>query len=152
MPTLRAFLLITLHIIACQWYALKRNNVKVKILLCATVSLLLLCGIAQYFPKSTSTPDIVLDITTIPQGAYEQIILEHEGITDEEICRIYASNVSYWNEVDKIMCGDWQPHTITLQGCAKMVGKSGSIPGHPHYKFNFYLLLCVVMTPFPPPT
>lgn len=104
MPTLRAFLLITLHIIACQWYALKRYNVKVKILLYATVSLLLLCCTAQY-PR-TSISNIAIDITTIPQGAYEQIILEHEGITDEEICRIYASNVSYWNEVDKIMCGD----------------------------------------------
>lgn len=78
---------------------------KVKILLCATVSLLLLCGTARHSQSNISAPSIT-DVTLIPQGAYEQIILEHEGITDEEICRIYASNVSYWNEVDKIMCGD----------------------------------------------
>ena len=42
----------------------------------------------------------------MPQGAYEQIILEHEGITDEEICRIYAGDVAYWNEVERQMCGD----------------------------------------------
>lgn len=78
---------------------------KVKILLCATVLLLLLllCGTARH---TTNEPKVVTDVTLIPQGAYEQIILEHEGITDEEICRIYASDVSYWNEVDKIMCGD----------------------------------------------
>ena len=78
---------------------------KVKILLCATVAFLLLCGTARCTQPSISTPNVT-DVTFIPQGAYEQIILEHEGVTDEEICRIYASDVSYWNEVDKIMCGD----------------------------------------------
>ena len=79
----------------------------VKILLCATVSLLLLLlyGTAQHTQPSTSTPNIT-DVILIPQGAYEQIILEHEGITDEEICRIYARNVAYWNEVDRQMCAD----------------------------------------------
>ena len=78
---------------------------KVKILLCATVSLLLLCATAQHSQSNISVPNIT-DVTLIPQGAYEQIILEHEGITDEEICRIYASDTLYWNEVDRIMCGD----------------------------------------------
>lgn len=77
---------------------------KVKILLCATVSLLLLCGTARHSLSNISAPSI--DVTLIPQGAYEQIILEHEGITDEEICRIYAGNVAYWNEVDRQMCAD----------------------------------------------
>lgn len=79
---------------------------KVKILLCATASLLLLCGTARHNQPCVNATDTVTDVTLIPQGAYEQIILEYEGITDEEICRIYASNVSYWNQVDKIMCGD----------------------------------------------
>lgn len=79
---------------------------KVKVLLCATVSLLLLllCGTARHSQSNISAPSI--DVTLIPQGAYEQIILEHEGITDEEICRIYARNVAYWNEVDRQMCAD----------------------------------------------
>ncbi len=79
---------------------------KVKILLCATVSLLLLCGMFRHTQPSISATDSITDVTLIPQGAYEQIILEHEGITDEEICRIYASDVAYWNKVDNIMCGD----------------------------------------------
>lgn len=79
---------------------------KVKILLCATVSLLLLCGMLRHTQPSISATNAITDVTLIPQGAYEQIILEHEGITDEEICRIYASDVAYWNEVDSIMCGD----------------------------------------------
>lgn len=29
-------------------------------------------------------------------------------------------------------------------GCAKKVGKSGSTPGHLHFKFYFNLLLCIV--------
>lgn len=78
---------------------------KVKILLCATVSLLLLCGTARHSQSNISAP-IITNVTLIPQGAYEQIILEHEGITDEEICRIYAGNVAYWNEVDRQMCAD----------------------------------------------
>lgn len=78
---------------------------KVKILLCATVSLLLLCGTARHSQSNISAPSIT-DVTLIPQGAYEQIILEHEGITDEEICRIYASDAAYWNEVDRQMCAD----------------------------------------------
>ncbi|MCD8252747.1 MAG: hypothetical protein LUD40_12485 [Phocaeicola dorei] len=79
---------------------------KVKILLCATVLLLLLCGTARQNQPCINATGTVTDVTLIPQGAYEQIVLEYEGITDEEICRIYASNVSYWNQVDKIMCGD----------------------------------------------
>lgn len=81
---------------------------KTRLLLSATLVLLSLvvvhCGTSAKDKKTSAT--ISSDIIAIPQGAYEQIILEHEGITDEEICRIYASNVSYWNEVDKIMCGD----------------------------------------------
>lgn len=79
---------------------------KVKILLCATVSLLLLCGMFRHTQPTTSATDAITDVTLIPQGAFEQITLEHEGITDEEICRIYASDVVYWNKVDSIMCGD----------------------------------------------
>lgn len=78
---------------------------KVKILLCATVSLLLLCGTARHSQSNISAP-IITDVTLIPQGAFEQITLEYEGITDEEICRIYASDVAYWNEVDRQMCAD----------------------------------------------
>ena len=78
---------------------------KVKILLCATVSLLLLCGTTKHSQSNINAP-IITDVTLIPQGAFEQITLEHEGITDEEICRIYASDVAYWNEVDRQMCGD----------------------------------------------
>lgn len=55
---------------------------------------------------SNISAPIITDVTLIPQGAFEQITLEHEGITDEEICRIYAGNVAYWNEVDRQMCGD----------------------------------------------
>lgn len=79
---------------------------KVKILLCATVSLLLLCDMLRHTQPSISATNTITDVTLIPQGAYEQIILEHEGITDEEICRIYASDVAYWNKVDSIMRGD----------------------------------------------
>lgn len=79
---------------------------KVKILLCTSVSLLLLCAVVRHTQLSISATNSITDVTLIPQGAYEQITLEHEGITDEEICRIYASDVAYWNKVDSIMCGD----------------------------------------------
>ena len=78
---------------------------KVKILLCATASLLLLCGTVQYIRASAISPKIAVDIAPIPQGTYE-LTLEYEGVTYEEICRIYASDVAYWNKVDSIMCGD----------------------------------------------
>lgn len=81
-----------------------KQTVKVKILLCATV--LLLCSTARYIQSSTSAGNKAIDITSIPQGAFEQIILEHEGITDEEICRIYESDKTYWDEVDRQMCAD----------------------------------------------
>lgn len=81
-----------------------KQTVKVKILLCATV--LLLCSTARYIQSSTSAGNKANDITSIPQGAFEQIILEHEGITDEEICRIYESDKTYWDEVDRQMCAD----------------------------------------------
>lgn len=77
---------------------------KIKTLLCVTV--LLLCGTVRHTQPSISATNTTTDVTLIPQGAYEQIILEHEGVTDEEICRIYASDVAYWNKVDSIMCGD----------------------------------------------
>lgn len=50
--------------------------------------------------------DTRTDVTQIPQGAYEQIILEFDGVTDKEICRIYESNKIYWDEIDKQMCAD----------------------------------------------
>lgn len=77
---------------------------KIKTLLCVTV--LLLYGTVRHTHPSISATNTTTDVTLIPQGAYEQIILEHEGVTDEEICRIYASDVAYWNKVDSIMCGD----------------------------------------------
>lgn len=83
-----------------------KQTVKVKMLLCATVLLLLLCGTARHIQPNTSAGNIAIDITSIPQGAFEQIILEHEGITDEEICRIYESDKTYWDEVDRQMCAD----------------------------------------------
>lgn len=48
----------------------------------------------------------VTDVTQIPQGAYEQIILEFDGATDIEICRIYEGDKVYWDEVDRQMCAD----------------------------------------------
>lgn len=81
-----------------------KQTVKVKILLCAIV--LLLCGTALYIQPSTNAENKAIDITSIPQGAFEQIILEHEGVTDEEICRIYESDKTYWDGVDRQMCAD----------------------------------------------
>jgi hypothetical protein len=82
--------------------------VKIRLLLSAILVLLSLvavrCGTSAKYKKTFAAT--LSNVTLIPQGAYEQIILEHEGITEEEICQIYASNISYWNEVDKIMCGD----------------------------------------------
>lgn len=78
---------------------------KVKILLCATVSLLLLCGTARHTKSNISAQNITV-VPTIPQGAFEEIILEYDYITDEEIYQIYASDTAYWNEVDRQMCAD----------------------------------------------
>uniref|UniRef100_UPI00356A4012 hypothetical protein n=1 Tax=Bacteroides fragilis TaxID=817 RepID=UPI00356A4012 len=78
---------------------------KVKILLCATVSLLLLCGTARHSQSNISAPNITV-VPTIPQGAFEEIILEYDYITDEEIYQIYTSDTAYWNEVDRQMCAD----------------------------------------------
>lgn len=106
-PTLRAFSIDNLAYHCVPMICKKtKYPVKVKILLCTTASLLLLCGTVQYIRTSAISPKIAVDIASIPQGAYEQITLEYEGITDEEICRIYASDVAYWNKVDSIMCGD----------------------------------------------
>ncbi|MCY1134069.1 hypothetical protein OWT79_10705 [Bacteroides fragilis] len=78
---------------------------KIKILLSATI--VLMCGgFVWSILCSVTSPDTVTDITQIPQGAYEQIILEFEGITDREICRIYEGDKIYWDEVDRQMCAD----------------------------------------------
>lgn len=81
---------------------------KTILLLSATLVLLsfvvVRCGMSV---KDKKTSAITFnDVTAIPQGAYEQIILEYDGATDKEICRIYASDTLHWNEVDRIMCGD----------------------------------------------
>lgn len=81
---------------------------KIRLLLSAILVLLSLvavrCGTSAKDKKTSAAT--LSDVTRMPQGAYEQIILEHEGITDEEICRIYAGDVAYWNEVERQMCGD----------------------------------------------
>lgn len=79
---------------------------KTRLLLFATLVLLLLVVVALCGISSKDNTKTLSDVTHIPQGAYEQIILEYEGVTDEEICRIYASDVAYWNKVDSIMCSD----------------------------------------------
>lgn len=80
---------------------------KTRLLLSATLVLLPLvvvrCGMSV---KDKTSAITFTDVTAIPQGAYEQIILEYDGATDKEICRIYASDILHWNEVDRIMCGD----------------------------------------------
>lgn len=78
---------------------------KTRLFLSAILVLLSLV-VAHCGTSARNNTKTVTDVTCIPQGAYEQLILEYEGITDEEICRIYAGNVAYWNEVDRIMCGD----------------------------------------------
>lgn len=81
---------------------------KIRLLLSAILVLLSLvmvhCGTSAKDKKNSATT--LSDVTRIPQGAYEQIILEYEDATDEEICRIYAGDISYWDEIDRIMCGD----------------------------------------------
>lgn len=78
---------------------------KTKIFLSATITLF--CGGFVWCAlHSMNGLNIVSDVTQIPQGAYEQIILEYNGATDEEVCRIYAENMAYWNEIDVIMCKD----------------------------------------------
>ena len=89
---------------------------KTRLLLSAILVLLSLvvvrCGTSAKGKASSSMTSFATpyhahhDVTAIPQGAYEQIILEYEGVTDKEICRIYAGDTLYWNEVDRIMCGD----------------------------------------------
>lgn len=78
---------------------------KTNILFSATTTLLcggfvwcVLCAVDGSNPAT--------DVTQIPQGAYEQIILEFEGVTDREICRIYEGDKTYWDEVDRQMCAD----------------------------------------------
>lgn len=56
--------------------------------------------------STVNNSNVLTDTTQIPQGAYEQIILEYDGVTDEEICRIYQGDKIYWDEVDRQMCAD----------------------------------------------
>lgn len=68
---------------------------------------MLFCGVFVWCVLSTvNNSNVLTDTTQIPQGAFEQIILDYGYITDEEICRIYSSDVAYWNEVDRQMCED----------------------------------------------
>jgi hypothetical protein len=78
--------------------------VKSKVLFSAIT--MLLCGGFVWCVQITDRAKTFSDVTQIPQGAYEQIILEFEGVTDREICRIYEGNKTYWDEVDKQMCGE----------------------------------------------
>lgn len=77
---------------------------KSKILFSAII--MLLCGVFAWWAESTNKVRTITDVTQIPQGAYEQIILEFEDVTDREICRIYEDNKIYWNEIDRQMCAD----------------------------------------------
>lgn len=77
---------------------------KSKILFSAII--MLLCGGFVWCDQSTDSAKTFSDVTQIPQGAYEQIILEFEGVTDREICRIYEGDKTYWDEVDRQMCAD----------------------------------------------
>lgn len=76
---------------------------KLKILFSAII--MLLCSGVVWCVLFANNTKTVVNITQIPQGAYEQIYLDNEGATDEEICRIYANDTVYWNEVDRQMCG-----------------------------------------------
>mgnify|MGYP006981668102 FL=1 len=67
---------------------------------------MLLCGGFVWCVQTTDSAKTFSDVTQIPQGAYEQIILEFEGVTDREICRIYEGDKTYWDEVDRQMCAD----------------------------------------------
>lgn len=67
---------------------------------------MLLCGGFVWCVQTTDNAKTFSDVTQIPQGAYEQIILEFEGVTDREICRIYEGDKTYWDEVDRQMCAD----------------------------------------------
>ena len=68
---------------------------------------MLFCGVFVWCVLSTvNNSNVLTDTTQIPQGAYEQIILEYDGVTDEEICRIYQGDKIYWDEVDRQMCAD----------------------------------------------
>lgn len=67
---------------------------------------MLLCGGFVWCVQITDSVKTFSDVTQIPQGAYEQIILEFEGVTDREICRIYEGDKTYWDEVDRQMCAD----------------------------------------------
>lgn len=78
---------------------------KTKIFLSATITFL--CGGFSWCVLcAVNSSNTVADVTQIPQGAYEQIILEFDGATDREICRIYTEDMAYWDEIDAIMCGD----------------------------------------------
>lgn len=77
---------------------------KSKILFSAII--MLLCGGFVWCVQTTDSAKTFSDVTQIPQGAYEQIILEFEGVTDREICRIYEGDKTYWDEVDRQMCAD----------------------------------------------
>lgn len=77
---------------------------KSKILFSAII--MFLCGGFVWCVQTTDSAKTFSDVTQIPQGAYEQIILEFEGVTDREICRIYEGDKTYWDEVDRQMCAD----------------------------------------------
>lgn len=66
---------------------------KIRLLLSAILVLLSLvavrCGTsAKDKTISTTSATTLSNVTRTPQGAFEQITLEHEGITDEDICRM----------------------------------------------------------------
>lgn len=78
---------------------------KINILVSAAIASM--CGKFIWDILGTVTASgTVTDVTQIPQGAYEQIILEFDGATDIEIRRIYEGDKVYWDEVDRQMCAD----------------------------------------------